>query len=49
MKADHRLGGIPVMAITADVDVAASYDMSVFAKVLAKPVTSEKLRNLFAS
>ena len=49
MSSDPRLNGIPVMAITADVDVAATYDMSVFSKVIAKPVTSEKLRNLFAS
>ena len=40
--------GIPVMAITADVDVASTYDMTGFAKVIAKPVTSEKLRGLFA-
>ena len=48
MRSDPRLDGIPVMAITADVDVASTYDMSVFAKVVSKPVTSEKLRNLFA-
>ena len=48
MRRDPRLDGIPVMAITADIDVAATYDMSVFAKVLAKPVTSDKLRKLFA-
>ena len=48
MKADPSLAGIPVMAITADVDVASTYDMSGFAKVIAKPVTSEKLRGLFA-
>ena len=35
------------MAITADIDVASTYDMSGFAKVIAKPVTSEKLRSLF--
>lgn len=48
MKADPSLSGIPVIAITADIDVASTYDMSGFAKVIAKPVTSEKLRNLFA-
>lgn len=48
MKADPLLAGIPVMAITADVDVASTYDMSGFAKVIAKPVTSEKLRGMFA-
>ena len=47
MKKDPRLADVPVMAITADVDVASTYDMSGFAKVIAKPVTSEKLRGLF--
>ena len=47
MRKIPRLAGIPVMAITADVDVASTYDMSGFKKVIAKPVTSEKLRNLF--
>ncbi len=41
MKRDPTLAGIPVMAITADVDVASTYDVSGFAKVIAKPVTSE--------
>ncbi|MBQ6136553.1 MAG: response regulator, partial [Kiritimatiellae bacterium] len=48
MRKDPALAGIPVMAITADIDVASTYDMSGFAKVIAKPVTSEKLRGLFA-
>jgi CheY-like chemotaxis protein len=48
MRKIPRLADIPVMAITADVDVASTYDMSGFAKVIAKPVTSEKLRGLFA-
>ncbi|MBR1920752.1 MAG: response regulator, partial [Kiritimatiellae bacterium] len=48
MKKSPALAQIPVMAITADADVASTYDMSAFAKVIAKPVTSEKLRNLFA-
>ena len=47
MKADARLATIPVMAITADVDVGSTFDMSVFAKVIAKPVTGTKLRGLF--
>ena len=47
MKKDPTLASIPVMAITADIDVASTYDMSGFAKVIAKPVTGEKLRNLF--
>ncbi len=47
MKKDPTLAGIPVMAITADIDVASTYDMSGFAKVIAKPVTSDKLRAMF--
>ena len=47
MLADPRLAHIPIVAITADVDVDASYDMSLFAKVLPKPVTGEKLKALF--
>ena len=48
MKADARLASIPIIAITADVDVAATYDMSPFANILAKPVTGAKLEALFA-
>ena len=47
MKKDPSLADIPVMAITADIDVASTYDMSGFAKVVAKPVTSDKLRTMF--
>ena len=47
MKKDPTLAGIPAMAITADIDVASTYDMSGFAKVVAKPVTSDKLRTMF--
>ena len=47
MKKDPSLADIPVMAITADIDVASTYDMSGFAKVIAKPVTSDKLRTMF--
>ena len=49
MKRNPALADVPVMAITADVDVASSYDMSSFRKVVAKPVTSDKLRALFQS
>ena len=48
MKINAPLADIPVFAITADIDVASTYDMSDFAKVIAKPVTSDKLRALFA-
>lgn len=47
MRKDRRLADVPVVAVTADVDVGSTYDMSLFAKVLAKPITSDKLRSLF--
>jgi CheY-like chemotaxis protein len=47
MRRDSRLAEIPIVAVTADVDVGSSYDMSLFAKIIAKPVTTDKLRALF--
>ena len=47
MRNERRLAEIPIVAVTADVDVGSTYDMSLFAKVIAKPVTSAKLRALF--
>lgn len=47
MKSDPRLRNIKLVAVTADVDVDSTYDMKVFAKVLAKPVTGQKLKELF--
>jgi CheY-like chemotaxis protein len=47
MRADRRLAEIPVVAVTADVDVGSTYDMSLFAKIISKPVTTGKLRDLF--
>ena len=47
MRKDRRLAEIPIVAVTADVDVGSTYDMSLFAKVIAKPVTSDKLKVLF--
>ena len=38
----------PVVAVTADVDVGSTYDMSLFANVISKPVTTDKLRALFS-
>ena len=49
MRKDRRLAEIPIVAVTADVDVGSTYDMSLFAKVIAKPVTTDKLRALFGS
>ena len=47
MRRDRRLAEIPVVAVTADVDVGSSYDMSLFAKIISKPVTTDKLQALF--
>ena len=47
MRKDRRLAEIPVVAVTADVDIGSSYDMSLFAKIISKPVTAAKLRALF--
>ena len=47
MRRDRRLAEIPVVAVTADVDVGSTYDMSLFAKIISKPVTGDKLRILF--
>ena len=49
MRKERRLAEIPVVAVTADVDVGSSYDMSLFAKIIAKPVTSDKLHALFGA
>ena len=47
MKKDARLAGIPIVAVTADVDVGSKYDLGLFAKVLSKPITGDKLKALF--
>ena len=49
MRRDRRLAEIPVVAVTADVDVGSTYDMSLFAKIISKPVTTDKLKALFGS
>lgn len=47
MRQDHRLARVPIVAVTADVDVGSTYDLSLFKKVLSKPVNGDKLRALF--
>ena len=47
MNRDRRLAEIPIVAITADVDVGSTYDMKLFKKVISKPVNNDKLRALF--
>ncbi len=46
MHADPRLAPIPIVAITADVEVEATHQTQLFAKILAKPVTSDQLKSL---
>ena len=48
MAADERLAKVPLVAITADVEVENTHSVKRFAKILAKPVTNGKLRTLFA-
>ena len=47
MRRDRRLAEIPIVAVTADVDVGSTYDLGLFAKVISKPVTGDKLKHLF--
>ena len=47
MKRDPRLANVPVVAVTADVDVGSTYDMALFSRIMAKPVTGEKVKALF--
>ena len=44
---DARFAHVPIVAVTADVDVDATFDMSRFAQVIAKPITTAKLTALF--
>jgi len=46
LRKDRRFGAVPIVAVTADVDVGSSYNMDVFDKVLAKPVTGDKIKAL---
>ncbi len=42
-----RRPGLPVVAVTADTDAGASFDIAAFRSILSKPVTSAKLKALF--
>ena len=48
IRGDPALKDIPVVAVTADSDVAASFDDSIFDAILVKPVTSERLADCMA-
>ena len=44
IRKDHDLDDVPIVAVTADNDVGATFDASLFAEIVTKPVTAEKLR-----
>ena len=43
VRADPALAGVPVVAVTADNDAAASFDASVFDDILVKPIDTAKV------
>ena len=47
LRQDPRLAKVPLVAVTADVEVEATHDVRLFSQVLAKPVTHDKLKALF--
>ncbi len=53
IRADHAFDGIPVVAVTADGDVSATFDASVFDDIITKPISTGKLaeclRRLFSA
>ena len=44
VRSEAAFAGIRIVAVTADAETEATFDMSAFDAVLTKPVTSEKLR-----
>ena len=47
MRRDRRFDKVPVVAVTADIEVGTSGGPSLFAKIVSKPVTGDKLKALF--
>ena len=47
IRKDKSLDDVPLVAVTADNDVGATFDASLFAEIVTKPVTAEKLRLTF--
>ena len=47
MAADPRLAKVPLVAITADVEIENTHSVKRFAKILQKPVTTRKLQSVF--
>ena len=44
VRKNKDFDGIPLVAVTADNDVGATFDASLFAEIVTKPVTAAKLR-----
>ena len=44
IRKDRDLDDVPIVAVTADNDVGATFDASLFAEIVTKPVTADKLR-----
>ncbi len=44
IRKNKDFDGIPLVAVTADNDVGATFDASLFAEIVTKPVTAAKLR-----
>ncbi|MBR3582710.1 MAG: response regulator [Kiritimatiellae bacterium] len=47
MAADPRLAKVPLVGITADVEIENTHSVKRFAKILPKPVTTHRLQSLF--
>ena len=47
MHEDPALASIPIIALTADNNVSDTFDTSLFTGVLTKPLSSDKLRDIF--
>ena len=48
IRDDPAFAGVPVVAVTADSDTAASFDVSVFNDILVKPISTDKVSECLA-
>ncbi|MBR1837662.1 MAG: response regulator [Kiritimatiellae bacterium] len=47
IRKDESLDSVPLVAVTADNDVGATFDRSFFSAVVTKPVAAARLRQTF--
>ncbi len=47
IRADERFAGLPVYAVTADIEEQKTFEEHGFTGILLKPLTIEKLSGLF--